>query len=251
VDKIAFWDCNASFGLPTRGALKVCASADELVQELDWHGFSGALVYHTAQHDQSPVVGNRVLAEAIAGNPRLIGSWAILPPQTSELPSDASFFRAMEAANVRALWAFPEEHRFLLERLTFGSFLDEVAERRIPLFVRRAIGWPVIYRLMEQYPNLTLVAAAHGPWGEDRLFRPLLERYPNFKLDTSRYEQDMGVSELVRYYGHECLLMGSNYPAAPMGGPRLMIERCDLTPEARRAIAGENLLNLLRKAELS
>ncbi|MHB9032726.1 MAG: amidohydrolase family protein [Anaerolineae bacterium] len=248
---IAYWDCNVSFGNPPADILKPCPTVNELLQELDWHGVSGALVHHALMVSQSPVVGNAALVQKLAGQTRLVGTWAILPPQTGELPRGSAFFQDMAQNGIKALWAFPEEHRYLLDRVVFGSFLDEVAQRRIPLFVRRSIGWPAIYRLLEQYPSLTLVVTAHGPWGEDRLFRPLLEHYANFYLDISRYELDLGIPDLVARYGYKKLLMGSNYPQAPMGGPRLMLAHCNIDEPARVAIAGGNIRRLLRKVELA
>jgi predicted TIM-barrel fold metal-dependent hydrolase len=207
--------------------------------------------------DQSPVVGNQVLVETIAVQPRLTGTWAILPPQTGELPSAPEFLEAMSAHGIRALWAFPDDHRYLLNRTTFGSFLDQVSERRIPLFVPRHAGgprhsdtWRLVYRLLEEYPSLRLVLAAHGPWGEDRYFRPLLERYDGFYLDVSRYELDCGLRDLVSRCGAERLLYGSHFPVHAMGGPRLMVARAEISEEARTAIAGENLERLLGEVVL-
>ncbi len=251
MEDITYWDCNAAFGRPTAGLVKPCTSASELLAEMDWHGISSAVVHHALMVDQSPVVGNAALSEELAGQPRLIGAWAILPPQTRELAESSVFFREMAQGNIRGLWAFPEEHRYILERLVFGKFLDEAALRRIPLFVKRSIGWPAVYRLMEQYPSLTLVVTGHGPWGEDRLFRPLLEHYTNLYLDISRYELDCGIADLVASYGYKRLLLGSNFPYAPMGGVRLMLARCAISEQARAAIAGGNLARMLGKADLS
>jgi predicted TIM-barrel fold metal-dependent hydrolase len=253
----AYYDCNVSFGANGAGVFRPCLSVEELLAEMDWVGVERALVYHALMREQSPVVGNAVLAESIAGQPRLAGTWAILPPQTGELPPAGEFFKAMARANIRALWAFPEEHRYILDRLTFGSFLDELSERRIPLLLPREAGgprppdtWNLVYRLLGQYPQLTLILTGHGPWGEDRYFRPLLERYPRFYLEISRYELDCGLRELVATYGPERLLYGSGFPRFAMGGPRLMLAQAEIGAEAKRAIAGDNLRKLLAEVQL-
>jgi predicted TIM-barrel fold metal-dependent hydrolase len=253
---IAYWDCNVCLGRPQTGTFRPCRNPDELLPELDWVGVDKALVRHELMSAQSPVVGNRILSELIAGHPRLLGSWAILPPQTGEF-DPAGSFDAMAEAQVRALWAFPEHHRYMLNRLTFGSFLDEVSERGIPLLIPRQAGGPrptdtyyLLTHLLGEYPQLTVILTAQGPWGEDRLFRPLLERYSGFHLDLSRYELDGGLAELVARYGAERLLYGSNYPQNAMGGPRLMVARAEMSDEARRAIAGGNLRRLLEGVQL-
>ncbi|MFH1086215.1 MAG: amidohydrolase family protein [Chloroflexota bacterium] len=255
-DDITYYDCNASLGRLRAGCYAPCPTAEELVAELDWHGVAGALVKHALMVEQSPVVGNQALLDAIAGQPRLWPTWAILPPQPGELGDAATFFRAMAAADVRALWAYPDDHRYLLNRATFGALLDEVAARRIPLFLPRNAGGPrppdtyrLLHELLGDYPELTVVLTAQGPWGEDRYFRPLLERYPSFYLDLSRYELDQGLAELVARYGSDRLLYGSHFPASPMGGPRLMVARAEMPQAARRAIAGGNLRRLLEEVQ--
>ena len=251
-----FFDCNASFGSPAQGTYRPCTTVEELLAEMDWAGVGRALVHHALMSDQSPVVGNRALAEAIAGQPRLAGTWAILPPQTRELPPSETFFAQMAAANVRALWAFPDVHRYILSRLTFGRCLDEVSARRIPLFLTRGAGgpgwpetWKLAHDLLSECSELTLVMAAHGPWGDDRFFRPLFDHYPNFYLDLSRYELDCGLAELVSLYGAERLLYGSNFPQNAMGGPRLMVARAKIDEEARAAVAGGNMARLLGEVQ--
>ncbi len=252
-----YFDCNASFGRPPAGIWAPCLTPEALLREMDWAGVDRALVYHTLMREHSPAVGNQVLAESIAPFERLVGTWAILPPQTGELLEGDAFFKAMRAANIRALWAFPRRHRDLLSHTTFSGFLQELSARRIPLFLPRDAGgpepadtWRLVYTLLEQYPDLTLVLAAHGPWGEDRFFRPLLERYPRFFLDLSRYELDQGLPELVAQYGPSHLLYGSNFPYTSMGGPRLALARAPIDEESRRAIAGENLMRLLEEVQL-
>ena len=255
---ISYLDCNTSIGAHSVGVYQPCLTVDELLREMDWVGVDQALVHHALMGEQSPVVGNAALAEAIVDQPRLVGSWAILPPQTGELPQGRAFFSAMEAAGARALWALPRRHRYVLDRVTFGTLLDQVSERCIPLFLPRNAGgdnpgdtWELVYRLLSQYPQLTLVVTAVGPWGEDRYFRPLIETFPRFFLDTSRYELDCGLREFVAKYGPERLLYGSNFPHTGMGGSRLMLAHAGLTEEARQAIAGGNARRLLSEVELS
>jgi len=252
------FDCNACYGQGRISAGSPPADVETLLAEMDWHGVDRALVHHALMRDHSPVVGNQMLADGIMGHERLVGSWAILPPQTGELPAGQALYDAMAAANVRALWAYPDDHRYLLNRLTFGALLDEVSERRIPLFIPRDAvearpggTWELVTRLLAEYPALTLVVTAHGPWGEDRYFRPLLDAYPGLHIGISRYELDGGLVELVERYGASRLLYGSNYPLNAMGGPLLMLARAVLSDEDRAAIAGGNLARLLEGAELS
>jgi len=256
-DQLPFYDCNVSIGRPPNGVYRACPSADELLREMDWAGIDRALVRHDLMSSQSPVVGNKALSEAIAAHPRLSGSWAILPPQTKELPQGDAFFEAMSDANIKALWAFPEEHRYMLRRIVFGEFLDELADRRVPLFLCRPPSassnldrYRLIYDLLSECPGLTVVAVGFGPWGDDRFFRPLVEAYPRFYYDISRYELDCGLREYVNAYGAERLLYGSNFPVNSMGGPRMMVACAGIDDDARALVAGGNLARLLGEVQL-
>ncbi|MBN2584231.1 MAG: hypothetical protein JXL80_14305, partial [Planctomycetes bacterium] len=83
-----FWDCNSCFGLPSKASQSpaVCETVGDLTAQLDRAGISMAVAWHIAQHDVSPQGGNRMLAEAIRGNDKLLGCWTVLPPQTGEMP---------------------------------------------------------------------------------------------------------------------------------------------------------------------
>ena len=93
-----FFDCNCFFGLPTRRPLLPVPTAEQLLVEMDRAGVERALVWHIAQHDASPYVGNQLLEEAIRPHPRLWGCWTVLPNQTHEFPQPAVFFQQMRKA---------------------------------------------------------------------------------------------------------------------------------------------------------
>ena len=107
-----------------------------------------------------------------------------------------------------------------------------------------------MYSLLADFPQLTLVAAGHGPWGRDRYFRPLLERYPNFYVDTANYELDWGLADLCSKYGYERILFGTNTPHRTMGGPLLTLLHAPISDAAKRAIAAGNLERLLGEVKL-
>jgi len=247
-----FYDCNVYFGLPMQRPLAPVRTAEELLAEMDRAGVERALVWHIAQHDASPQVGNQVLAEAIAPHPRLSGCWTILPNQAREFPPPPVFFDEMRKARVHALRIFPGSHRFLANAVSMGEWLEPMVARRIPLFLslRRGIEWRDIYALLAEYPDLVCVISDHGCWGEDRLFRPLLERYPNVYVDTALYLLDGGTEALVADYGARRVLFGSGFPECYMGGMMLALRHAQIPDEAKAAIAGGNLERIIEEADL-
>lgn len=255
-----FFDCNCYFGLPSTlpASPALCPTVDDLEVQLDRAGIGRALVWHYAQMDVSPQVGNRMLAEAIRGRRRLLGCWTLLPPQTGEMPV-AELFQAMKAAGVVALRAFPVKHRYILNGTTLGPLLDEMVRRRIPLVysVRLAapamdpyLIWRELHDLMAEFPGLTLIITDHGSWGCDRYFRPLLDRYERVFVDTALYFMDAGIESLVERYGGGRIVYGSGLPERFPGGMMLAIRHGEIDEAAKAAIAGGTMARLIEEVKL-
>jgi len=245
---VEWFDCNCGFGVPAKPFGEVLARAGDLLDEMDFCGVAEGLIHHTAMQEESPQTANQLLLDEIGGEPRLHPTWAILPPQTGELGTVDEFLGAMQEHGVRALWAHPEEHRYLLNAITFGDLLEELVARRIPLFVRPQ--WEMVTELLADFPELTLIIACHGSWGEDRLFRPLVERYRRLHLDTSNYQLAGGLAEFVGEYGPYRLLYASAAPEIQMGAALLTLAGADISTEAKEEIAGGNLRRLLAEVRL-
>jgi predicted TIM-barrel fold metal-dependent hydrolase len=243
-----FFDCNAFIGLPAqRKAYEPAATAGDILAEMDYCGVERALVWHIAQLDASPHLGNRLVAEAIQAQPRLYGCWSILPNQAREYPPFETFLAQMQANRIAGLRAFPIDHHFFLNEVAMGSWLRPMVEHRIPFFisVERGANWDIVYQLMAEFPDLVCVLCDHGCWGEDRRFRPLVERYPNFYVDTSQYLLDGGIEAFVSDYGAGRMLYGSSFPSLHFGGMMLALKHARIPEAAKDAIAGKNLERIL------
>jgi uncharacterized protein len=247
-DAMDFFDCNAFIGRPAvREIFQPAASPAEFLSEMDFCGVDRALVWHAAQLDAGPHAGNALLASTIQAQPRLFGCWTILPNQAHEFPPFADFLPAMLAARVRAVRAFPLDHHFELNEVAMGSWLEPMVQLRVPLFLSVAYGanWKIAYDLLAEFPNLVCVICDHGCWGEDRRFRPLIERYPHVYVDTAQYLLDGGIEAFVRDYGAERMLYGSGFPRPHFGGMMLALLHARIPEDAKAAIAGKNLERIL------
>ncbi len=250
------FDCNCWYGAPKKPPVAPAETVDVLVGEMARAGITRALVRNAAIFEQSPVVGNPLTVVDCAEHDGLEPAWGILPPQTGEMGDVTQFLAAMRRDGVCALWAYPDKHRYLLGATTMGGLLEEMVARGIPLFLRRneMPGRFETYELAERvllaFPKLHLIVVAHGSWGEDRLFRPLMERFPNFAVDTSRYELDGGIEEICNTCGPTRLLFGTNFPETPMGGPLLTLLQANISDDDRALIAGGNLRGMLEEVRL-
>ena len=243
-----FFDCNCSFGANPIPAFRYARSAQDLVQEMDFCGIDRALVYHANMRFGDPIAYNRKLVEEIKDIPRLSPTWAILPSQTGEALQVDDLLKHMSASGVKALRAFPQEHRYRLDARTFGDLLEALAQRRIPLFVKQNLL--LLGDLLADSPDLIVVAVNQGPHSFERYLRPLMEAYPNLHIDTSYYIIAGAMEEFCSRYGPDRLLFGTAFPDNCSGGALLQLLHADIDEPSKRAIAGENLERLLGEAVL-
>lgn len=245
---LEFFDCNCSFGKPAVPGLVELETVDELKEEMDRLGIGRALAYHVSVRLGSPARGNQVTARALTGDDRICPVWGLLPPQTGELGSPEEFISNMKANGVKALTAFPEDHRYLLNKYTFGSLFELLIEKNVPLLLKS--DWKLITDILTDFPCLTVIALEHGCWGDDRFFRPLIEAFQNLYLDVSRYELDGGIEEFCRCYGPERLVFGTALPANAAGGPLFRLMHARIDAGAKEQIAAGNLKALLGRVAL-
>lgn len=251
--KLDFFDANLFLGKPVKEVYKPVSSAEELLKQMDGFGIRKALVWHIAQYDYSPVEGNCLLSQLIAGNDRLFGCWTILPPQTREV-IDVGFFKRMKQNRIFALRAFPDPHRFILNHVTFRNFLKEISKRRIPLLLsleKPGVSWNTIYQLLEEFPRLTCILCDIGIWAVSRYTWPLLETYPNLSLETSLLSLEEGVvEETVERFGAERLIFGTGFPVRYPESSILPLLHSPISGSDKRKIAHTNLENLFSRIRL-
>jgi predicted TIM-barrel fold metal-dependent hydrolase len=237
------FDCNCWYGRPPRPPFRFAASPAELLEQMDFCGIGAALAYHVNQRFGAPQVYDRVALEDLHGQSRLFPVRTLLPPQTGELPPPDVFLAELRRDGVRALRAFPCEHRYRLDGLTFGPHLEMLAAERIPLLVKAdclAIG-----DLLRDCPGLTVIAMSQGPHSLERYLRPLLDRYANLHLDTSGLLVEGLIEEFVERYGAERLVFGSGFPDNAAGGAQNCLRFANIPEDARAAIASGSLCRLL------
>jgi len=244
-----FFDCNCYFGHVGLPAFRYASNSDELVNELDFCGTDKALVYHSSMRFDSPIVGNKVILEEVKNKPNLIPTWAVLPFQTNELARTGDeFLEEMKRNNIKALRAFPDEHRYFLNELTFGELFELMEDKSIPLLIRS--NWEAASNLLKSFKKLIIVVTSHGPHPQDRYFRPLLEKYENLYIDTSSYLLDRGIESLVEIFGYKRILFGSGYPENYIGSSLLRVAQAEIDEDAKKAIAYDNLDSLIRGVKL-
>ena len=252
MEDIFFFDCNAAIGLPMNGG-NCAADARSMLAEMDHAGVEKALVRYI-NTDIVSSYSNAFLAELLKEDKaeRLTGVWSILPSQCRELPEPDAFFDSFKANRIGAVTLYPVEHRYVPCRLTLGKILDAAAERKVPVLLNGFAGrWEALYDFMKEFPRLICIYIEKvGKWGSDRNIRPLLENYPGFHFETAGYWVPGGIADLANEYGAHRIIYGSSFPRYNHGNGMLQLKYSGLPPEKIALIAGKNLENLLKGAEL-
>lgn len=258
------FDCNASFGLDmvnhecvnhenfiVMEKVDVAATAKDLIAEMDRVGIEKASVWHRSQYEQDATVGNAKLIEAIKGyEDRLIPSWTVLPDITDAQYAPDIFFEEMKKYGVKTLRAFPEQDRFILCDVTMGEQLQLISDLKIPLYLTPMNGFEQIYKVLEEFPELTVILSNIGWWPSARLVYPLLKRYPNFYFETGDFSMLHGIEEVCSKFGSERLLYGSNFPTNAISGSVYSLMKANITETERENIAYKNMERLLSEVKL-
>lgn len=241
-------DCNCSIGRTARPPFRYAATSQELLAEMDFCGIDRALVYHTNQRFSASARWNDRLVQAVSTQDRLEPAWVILPSVTDEMPTPNEWLASMKVAGVRALWAFPQEHHYHLDRRTFPGLFEAITDRRIPLFVKENVC--NMAAVMAEAQEATIVLVNQGPHSVERFLRPLFDKYDNLHLETSYLIIEGLIEEFVDRYGPRRLLFGSGFPDNCSGAALLRLMAADIDARARAAIAAENLQRLLNEVQL-
>lgn len=226
-------------------------TAQELIAKMDYAGIEKAVVWHREQYDGDTTTGNELVIKGIRGyEDRLIPSWTILPAITDEEYAPEIFFQRMKENNVKALRAFPVNNRYILCDVTMGEQLSLISEKKIPLYLSPMNGYEMIYKVLEEFPELTVIMCNIGWWPSTRLVWPLLQRYPNFYFETGDYSQPHGIEEVCQKFGSHRILYGSNTPTNAMAGSIYTLLKAKISEEERENIAHRNMERLLSEVKL-
>ena len=121
---------------------------------------------------------------------------------------------------------------------------------KIPLYLTPMFGWETVYKVLEEFPDLTVVLSNIGWWPSARVIWPLLKRYPNFYFETGDFSQPHGLEEVCQKFGSHRVLYGSNFPTNAPAGSIYTLLKAKITDEERENIAHRNMERLLSEVKL-
>jgi len=221
-----FFDAYCAFGpLGAPGFSQEFVTAGDLLRAMDEVGIKHALVYSTVARELDPNLGNTHLIEAIRSQERLHSCWVLVPHYTGEMPPPGELIPILQQNGVRAVRLYPGPDGHNLACVT----------------------WDLLATMLMQYPPLPLVLTGLT-YRADRYLYPLWDAHANLYVETSGYQGHHAVEAVVSRFGPERLLFGTNMPRYSPGAAIAAITYADISPEAKSAIAGDNLFRLLETA---
>ena len=245
---LKFFDANCAFGPYRTRVFRFARTALDLIEEMDFANISQALVYHTTMRFDHPAVGNVRVLQETEGQARLLPTLALLPSHTGEQPPLEAILAEMRRRQVRALWLFPDEHRYSLDDATWADQMSVFTELRIPLLVRASLDR--VAHLLSFFPRLVVITGSQGSNPLDRYAWPLVEKFPHLYFETSGYLVDGGIEEFCRRYSAQRLVFGSGFPDNSSGSAMLTLAHAEISAADRQAIAWDNLSRILAEASL-
>ncbi len=257
--KLKLIDCNACIGYgtvnrfitnhenyPVYEKVKQAKNADELIKEMDFCGVDEAIVYHQDMFDVAPDYGNKkFLADKKNFTGRLKGTITVLPSVSDDLHSTDLILKTIKEHSLVGVRIFPEQNRFMPDRITCGDLFDMLTEYSIPLYLTPYAGWEHIFSILKEFPKLTVIIYNYGLWGSDRYFFPLIKAYPNTYVDSSDYQVLNGLKNFVSKASSSRMLFGTNFPMDNMGGPIATLLSARISDEQKEEIAYKNITRLM------
>jgi predicted TIM-barrel fold metal-dependent hydrolase len=210
-------------------------------------GVEEALVYHTVARDAHPPLGNSLLLKELEGQDGLYPVWVLLPHHTGEMPAPRILLEEARKKGIQAVRFYPGRvyHSFSLEEWCAGELLDALEQARMPVVLDAEIeSWEAVASLLKRYRRMPVVMA-NCTYRFNRFTYPLLEKYDNLYIETSRFLGGGAVEDMVKHFGPRPLLFGSNMPRYTGTAAVALITYAEIDQDAKQAIAGGNLKRLL------
>lgn len=231
--------------------------SDDLIGVMDKSGISKALVFGSHAKFSQIDKGNDKLVEDIGNNERLIPCATALPHHTKEFVDPGSFTGYLKSRNIRVVRIFPDFHGVSLYTWLWEDLFNTLETLKVPVFIDLSLGhwsqeinWGKIHDLCASFPKLPFVMVRMGV-KTDRYLYPLFDKFENLHIETSYYMVNNGIENMVRNFGAKRLLFGTGMPVYKPEPPMKIIEFADISEEDKRMIAGKNLMDLLKGADLT
>jgi uncharacterized protein len=250
-----FIDVNCMLGKWGYGNLHF-SNAVELSEEMKRLGINQALVFDSRSWLYDPKSGNYMLLTETVDYDNLIPVMVLTSLIDQEFGGRQYLYDFMMKNHIGAVRLFPNDHNYTLNPWNVDKLFSAAEEMCIPVFIE---GRPVegttdayysqIYELSRVYKNTPIILLTTG-YRSSRIICELMDKCPNFYIDTSTFINFRGIEDTVKNFGSERILFGSRMPFIEAGASLGRVIYADIKRQDKENIASRNIKRLLNNNKL-
>jgi predicted TIM-barrel fold metal-dependent hydrolase len=243
---LSFFDCNCMIGKRSDRREGEEWSLESLLQDMQYYGIGESLVSYAVSKDYDPILGNHELMSVISGHHNLYPVWAIVPPNTPEIPSAKDFVRESQRHNIKAFTGFPKLHNFSLMDWCMGDLWGEIQKAGIPLLLPFSeTNWDEIHSISTSFSKLPIIVQTVN-YRQLRYLFPLWKKHRNIYVDISWFSIVDIIPFLEQHNMLDRLLFGTNYPVYTPGAAITMVTYANINVKLKQMVAGDTLRRLIQ-----
>ncbi|MHB0878820.1 MAG: amidohydrolase family protein [Anaerolineae bacterium] len=247
-----FFDANSQVGRYNYRQEGAPYSVEQSLADMQRLGIGRRLVYHSVAKECSPAAGNDLVLREVQGHEGLLPCWAVSTWVSGELPEPEALVATMRRQGVRAARFFRRYYHVPMGEWSLGRLWSALEAAHIPLFFDYGLRWATIeeldadeiHDLCSAHPGLPVILTQHRI-RFNRQVAVLLDACPNLRLELSGYWHYRGVEDVVRRFGAERMVFGTNWPYMDSSFAIAAVTYADVSEEERAAVAAGNLAALL------
>jgi hypothetical protein len=246
-ESLRFLDCNLWMGRPSVPEFVGEFDLNSLRRRMTRYGVQGGVVSHFACVNYGQAWGNDRVLAAISGT-GLWGGVVLVPEMFRDEVRGRSYLADLISRGARLARVYPGAHHFSVRDWCSGALVRALADCRMPLMVRHTeLSWEEIRALCDTYPSLTVIVEAveQKMLYHNRRYYPLIERYPNLRLELHSFVGYLALEDVVGEFGAGPLIFGSYMPICDPNAGMMQVTHARISDEEKGLIARGNLLALV------
>jgi len=242
---LSFFDCNCMVGKRSDRREGEECSLEALLRDMQHYGIGESLVTYAVSKDYDPILGNHELLSVISGHPNLYPVWAVVPPDTPDIPSAKDFVREALHHNVKAVTGFPKLHNFSLMDWCMGDLWEEIQKAGIPLLLPFSeTNWDEVHTISASYSTLPIIVHTVN-YRQLRYLLPLWKKHRNIYVDISWFSIVDIIPFLAQHHMLDRLVFGTNYPVYTPGAAITMVSYANINEKSKQMVAGDTLRGIV------
>ncbi|MBP1992263.1 amidohydrolase family protein [Paenibacillus eucommiae] len=225
----------------------------QVQQELDYYRIDKIVAYHAMARSYNPISGNeRLLKLARSDGFENIIPCLILSPHYKYAVGWNALEELLLEEKIRFAKLCPKEHGYYLHSKHTHELFQIASKLNIHLLIdyediidAAGTELPEFENLLQTFPTVNVIVTAFRH-RRNMVIYTYMERFPNFYTELSLFDNWLAYEELVKRFGSDRLLWGSNMPFNKPGSAISMLSYADISKSDKEKIAFGNLELLLQ-----